>query len=462
MLCLITGIWVVSEAYAENIMSESEDVLGGFSEGEELFDLSGIDGAANGDESELALELDNSSVSEKTAQSGWWRKFAGDDANFVYIHELSYIVTEPSRVETNRSSLRLKWNRFFGSSVYFGFDGKSILYFENDNQTPEYKTVDYGSNIKEFFLQASWGNNSLSLGKQLVIWGETETATVTDVFSPRNLTDFIFTSLDESRIGQWMIKYERHSDFGHWTLLINPDVEVNQQPDALELESSELISNDLADDIDHQEYGFRWKKPIGNGDYSLMLAKLVDNQGVFFYRGQQGNMILVDKQYRQYDMIGMAANLNFGRYGLELETAYNSKFPLQTRQPYSVSNPGVAERNQLLTGSTLKFNQDGLREWVFGVANKHIYGEVDSLDVIDEDTWNFMFRWSEKYLYETLILSYQYQYQLKTNSKVHKLTTRYAFTDNLYGNFDAFVLDGLGADTIFEQDSVYLRVEYHF
>ena len=419
--------------------------------GSELFDLSGIEGTANGDEAGAAVDP------TAGARRGRWSTLFGGAARYVFMQEFSHTLNEPAEVLVNRSSLRLKWNRFFGSRYYMAFDGKALAYYGDDLRADQGSDVTPGSNIKEFYVQGNWGRNSVSLGRQLVIWGETETATVTDVFSPRNLTDFIFTSLDESRIGQIMLKLQRHDDYGQWTLLANPDVQTNEQPQIFTESIDDFIIRDRADAIDGHEYGLRWKRPIGGADYSLMAATLIDNDGVLHAAGSRNGMPLLDREYHRYEMLGGAANLNYGRIGVELEAAFNRGFPHQKSDLR-----GMVKRNRLLTAATLKYSPSGVRELVFGAANTYVHGDTEALEVVDKSTWDFRFEWLEKYLHDTLSLSYTFQYQLDTDHTLNQLSSRYAFTDDLFVRLDLFMIDGIGNDSTFEQDSLYLTLEYNF
>lgn len=401
----------------------------------------------------------NENVGEKDKNMGLVERIFGKDMSLNFRHELSYVTSEGGGVETDRSSLRLKWNRFLASKYYIAFDAKSLHYFGDDRKKKDNEDQILDSKIREFFVQSSWGNISMTVGKQIVVWGESETATVTDVFSPRNLSDFIFTSLDESRIGQTMFKGDYYSHMGQWTLLYNPNAKVDEEPPFIDTVPDDFV---IKEKEPQSEKGFRWKRPIGRGDFSIMAADLSENQGVFVYQESSGTKKIFNKEYRRFQMLGGAANINLGSTGLEVETAYNRNRSYQTNGPYSAENIGVAERNSLLTALTVKISRNGLREWAVGLSNSHVFGDISDLMDVKRDSNDVLLKWSDKFFYETLSLSYTYQNQLETNNTIHNISGQYAFTDDLNFMLDGFVIRGLGTNESFKQDSLFFRVEYFF
>ena len=65
-------------------------------------------------------------------------------------------------------------------------------------------------------------------GKQIVVWGKADAAVVTDIMSPRDLTELVFTSLEDARLGQQMLILDHFSANSQWSVVFNPDVKVNR------------------------------------------------------------------------------------------------------------------------------------------------------------------------------------------------------------------------------------------
>jgi hypothetical protein len=161
-------------------------------------------------------------------------------------------------------------------------------------------------------------------------------------------------------------------------------------------------------------------------------------------------------------MIGGAANLNFGKIGLQLETAFNNRRALETKAPYSSSNPGYKKTNTFQTALSASYDENGVREWQLGLSNQYTAGNVDDLKIDKKNLIDLLVGVSDKFFHETLSVSYTYKYQFETEATIQNFSTEYALTDNLYLMFDYFALSHLGEDRQFNQNSVFLRVVYNF
>ncbi len=63
--------------------------------------------------------------------------------------------------------------------------------------------------LREFYVDWYVGSRStLRLGKQQIVWGETDGLKLLDVVNPQNFREFILEDFDESRIPQWSVKAE--------------------------------------------------------------------------------------------------------------------------------------------------------------------------------------------------------------------------------------------------------------
>lgn len=409
---------------------------------------------------EIAVEP---SVTGEGESKSFFKKLWGDNLHFIYKQELSYITTEPSGVETNRLSIRFKWNRLISDHYNISFDGKSFAYLSNDHKAEaESSNTEFDNKLRELYVQGSYGKTSITIGKQVIVWGESETATVTDVFSPRNLSDFIFTSLDESRIGQMMLKIDQYSNIGLWTFLLNPDVQTDEE--GFDDAQQDLDILPQAEYFVETEYGFRWKRSIGNGDFSFMAADLMDNQGILVFENNLSQRTVMQKEFRRYQLFGAAANINLGKTTLKLETAYKKNYFFQTDGPYSLENKGIAVRDIMQTALTLNINSNGTREWTFGISNQYIDGNVKNFILPEKSITDIQFGWADKFFHEAVNLSYVWQFQLETNNTVHHLSSHYSITDNLFLTLDGFILDieNVGYFRKLNQNSLQLRVEYNF
>lgn len=68
--------------------------------------------------------------------------------------------------------------------------------------------------LREFYLEADWGETYLTFGKQQVVWGKADGLKVLDVVNPQSFREFILEDFDDSRIPLWMVNIER--PLGDW------------------------------------------------------------------------------------------------------------------------------------------------------------------------------------------------------------------------------------------------------
>ncbi len=380
------------------------------------------------------------------------------DGRFIYQQEFSYRVNSPSSVQTNRSSLQLQWGKSLPKDFYAHVDVIYNLFLNNDTRISADKSIGDESNIRNVYLQKNWGDTNLSLGYQIIVWGESETSVVTDVFSPRNQTDFIFTSLEQSRLSQFMFKLDHYSSIGQFTFIVNPDVEVNRNPftqDSL----GNLVLQQKDKDFE-TELGFRWHKTIGRGDYSLFAADLYDNQVTYQYLDTVNDNIVVENQHDRYQMLAAASNYTFGNSAIQTELAYNFGRNFQTIGPYSELNNGILKSDQIQLSTSYNYTQGGTRTWLFGVSTQYLKNNKNPyLPKKYRNTTDMVFSVSESFWYQTLDISYTLLYQFKNKSEIHRLTSKYKVRDDLSLEISAFYLNGATGD---KSNSILARLRYFF
>lgn len=384
----------------------------------------------------------------------------GGNRKFIYQQDYARILSDSTGSATNRSSLRFQWNKVAGQ-YYFNADIKPIVYWNGDNSIEGDRSHDTDFKIKELYVKGSFGNTTVMVGDKIIVWGESDSTAVTDVISPQNITDLVFTSLDESRISQTMLMVEHYANRNQFSLIINPDIEVDEQPLVAQGQDQAPISR--MDDKD-AEIGMSFKTVIGNGDFSVMLADLTDNQSVDVLMNNPDMAVsVVESFYKNYLMAGAAANLNFGDIALKLELAYNKdraqelspdRFDAQT-YPY-----GYGVSDEVLFAANIDYQESGVRDWSAGILHSR-YESDRSHFVMDESNYNeLFFGVTNKLMHENLIVGINYQHTLETKSAISQLSFRYSFSDDLALQVDFFDLRKIGGT--FNQTSAITRLTYSF
>lgn len=388
----------------------------------------------------------------------------GGNRKFIFQQDYAYVLSDPKGVASNRSSLRVQWNRIWDEKIYFHVDIKPIVYWSGDDYVQEEdSSTDVDLKTKELYVKGSFADTTIVAGNKIVVWGESDSTAVTDVISPQNITDLVFTSVDESRISQTMVVAEHYVAENQFSLIVNPDIKVDEGPIIASVGESSAIEKNM--DEKWAETGFRWKTVIGNGDFSLMAADLIDNGSVNVYRIDAASELdIANEYYKKYQMLGAAANLNYGDLAVKVEAAYNRNRAQQLNaEKFSAAlyPKGYGLSDEGLLAVNIDYQENGVRDWSAGVLHTHLLDGSDSFE-LDKASYNEIFLGvSNKFFHEELTLSMNYQYTLETKAAIAQLSVQYNLYDDLTLDFNLFDLDDLEGGS-FNQTSAIVRVIYSF
>ena len=72
---------------------------------------------------------------------------------------------------------------------------------------------DIEAGVKELYLDILFDSMDLRIGKQQIIWGKADGVFITDIISPKDLTNFILPDFDEIRMGVTALKADYYMDY---------------------------------------------------------------------------------------------------------------------------------------------------------------------------------------------------------------------------------------------------------
>lgn len=388
----------------------------------------------------------------------------GGNRKFIVQQDYAYVLSDPTGVASNRSSLRFQWNRIWDEKIYFHVDIKPIVYWSGDDYLQEEdSSADADLKTKELYVKGSFADTTLVVGNKIVVWGESDSTAVTDIISPQNIIDLVFTSVDESRISQTMLVAEHYLEENQFSLIVNPDIKVDEGPIIASVGEATPIEKNM--DKKWAETGLRWKTVIGNGDFSLMAADLIDNGSVDVYRiDAAGELNVANEYYKKYQMLGAAANLNYGDLAVKVEAAYNHDRAqqLNSEKFSSVSYPeGYGSSDEGLLAVNIDYQENGVRDWSAGILHTYLLDGSDLFE-LDKTSYNEIFLGvSNRLFHEEVTLALNYQYTLETKAAIAQLSVQYNLYDDLTLDFNLFDLDNLEGGS-FNQTSAIVRVIYSF
>jgi hypothetical protein len=403
-----------------------------------------------------------------------------------YQHQVAYTAGAINHFSENRSSLRWQWE--YGHGRYFYKANASTEYeFNNDYQldknddSTRIKAHKDQSEIREFYVQINAGAFNISLGKQLVIWGKADGAQVTDVMSPRNLSESVFTELEDARIGQSMLVIHYYKQSTHstnntqsspafqqqWSLVINPDRKTNQfapygelyAPNVnektllqalLSLNSSILASSLSPELFDREiqvsttqpgfsvkkpEFGLRWLGSKGKLDLAIMAADVLDDAPVLGLHAYPAALpsgaftpLQLTSYYPRYQILGTGLNLANGAMVWKGELAFkvNRQFSCMT----SLHCDFKPSTNHVWDSAFgFDYSANGAFTFSLEASNQHIQGWHPGLLATQRNTTALYSSLSKHWLHETLHGQYTLYYHLQEGESFHRTELRYDYSD---------------------------------
>ncbi len=401
------------------------------------------------DESEIA---DTNLPAESSPESSW--QALANAAHFTLKHELAYGVDDPQKFVINRSSFRTQWETGFAENYFARLDAKASYDFAFNSSEfstdlkDEYQAQE---NVRELYLQRNFDNLSIKAGKQLVIWGKADGAVITDIMSPRDLTESVFTSLEDARIGQTMLVFdyyyrgvenaEAETAQRQWTLVLNPDVKVNKlaaagHPYAFNFSSllgsssgsAEAFNEDFIQDDKpsfswaDMEVGLRWNQSWGKTDVSFMAAEV--NEDLGNYRFDPASAA-VTAEYPRYQMIG--GGFNWGHNGF----VWKGELGFKNNRQFTLTDLTVPSEHQVWdTAVGFDYEANGAYSFSLELTNQHILDWDSSLLFMRRDETILYGVWRKTWLNEILTTQYTAMLQLQDREALHRWEFIYDVSDH--------------------------------
>ncbi len=399
-------------------------------------------------DSEGELELDMDDTSPETSAS-FIRELSAA-SRFTLKHEVSYKTVEPEKIINNRSSFRWEFSKFFWDYFFLQFDTKLNAFWGNDHRAQaEDKDPLLETNTKEGFLQVSAGNTSVKAGIQILIWGESDGGAITDVISPRDLSELFFISLEESRIGQPMVVWDQFTDIGDWSLFYIPDPDFNEYPEEgtayyFDAFAGNAEFQDESSDEALHEYGLRWKKTFGKSDLSLMMASLIENDYAYRKDGiTAGGKHLITKTKQRFSMAGIAFNYVTGNY------LFKGELGRKAPQSFNDASYQIIKKDVSDVALGLEYSPGGRYTLGMEAVNRHIHDWNEELVGTDQNTRSLVISWSDTFLNEDLAVDWSTSYTEPRVALFHSLRGSYKWNDHVTYELEGFYPDVADEDNSF-------------
>lgn len=221
--------------------------------------------------------------------------------------------------------------------------------------------------LRELYADFSIGSSFWRLGKQQVVWGETDGFKILDVLNPMTFREFIFDDFDDSRIPTWSIKgdinlgplkiepYWSPDKTSHQIPiggLYQPDFPMGNIPQGISIDNRPLrLPSRFVKDSD---FGTQVSISPKGWDISLNYIYQFDKLPVFerSFDTNLSTLTIIPKLKRQH-IIGGSVGKTVGQFGLRTELAF---FPNKNFTTTNMNDAdGIYTSNHFMSGIAIDF-----------------------------------------------------------------------------------------------------------
>jgi len=250
-------------------------------------------------------------------------------------------------------ALKLEWSHQFENEVDVKVIPKLLLDYDDslngqdpDNEKrssnysdyngPAYEDGNHRLELFESYIDTWFGDTSLRLGKQQVVWGQADGLKVLDVVNPQSYREFNLPVFEDSRIPTWMMNLQHPTgDDSTLQLLVIPDMTFNELADGgadFQTTSPELAPsptpsipvqfNDVERPDDGElEFGLRWSAFVDGWDITANYFNFHQDNAVI-YRDFNNGLVEVTPTYERSQLAGVTGSTAFSDWVVKIEAGF--------------------------------------------------------------------------------------------------------------------------------------------
>ncbi len=335
---------------------------------------------------------------------------------------------------------------------------------------------EHGIELENAYIQGRLTEKlDLKEGRQIVVWGKSDTFRLTDILNPVNHREPGKTDLEDLRLPVWMTKLDYYE--GKWsiTAIAVHERRWNKLPeygnDFYSFDTPLPHEDTPAENLENTEYAVSLKGVFTGWDFSLYYADFYeDTPYLKFLPGSPDPFIL---RHAHQQMIGADFNVARGEFVFKAEAAFfkgvrfSDSVDMKTF-PFGIHTvPDSYSKTAVLAG----IEYSGFTDTLITVEamNTHINGYDHSVEKsgVDEDRLVTSLRIQRDFLNDRLtleLLSIIYG-EKSQDGGIHRFSALYDVTDNLtvrtgYMLYDSGDLPAF--QSIGENDRLFMDIKYSF
>lgn len=296
-----------------------------------------------------------------------------------------------------RYKVSSKWSALVSGSAFYD------AIYRLKNRSNYTKTV-LDSNESELELREAYVNGiinrnfDIKLGRQIVVWGKSDSIRVVDVLNPLDFREPGIVDIEDLRLPVTMLKADYY--FSNWNIsvIVIPEIRFNKMPvfgSDFGLSNSPPLQEKSPDNWTNPEFALAMNGVFSGWDLSFHGAHYYNDQAHVIHKSNSPNYL----KHSQLNMLGVATNFAIHNWLLKLEAAYIDGFEFSNlNQDFSRIDSMVGFDYAGITNTTLSVE----------MVNRHINKYVDDLasapDMKKENEGQIALRYTGSFMREKLKL----------------------------------------------------------
>ncbi|MDY6916155.1 MAG: DUF1302 family protein [Candidatus Cloacimonadota bacterium] len=324
--------------------------------------------------------------------------------------------------------------------------------------------------LRQAYADVYFDKFDLRVGKQQIIWGKADGVFITDVISPRDLTEFILPDFEEVRMGVNAVKLDYYIGNSTLEVVWLPTFQPTVLPDSSSIwfpNTNNFIqpvqidntNREVTDKFTNSKVGIKYSYLGSSLDYELIAAYIWDDNPAQHMHPQPDDSILIKPQHHRLPLAGVSLGKSVLGAVIRSEAAYyfDKKFAAQ-----DMAAQGIAERDYIhyLVGYDHSWwganvSWQFIQEYIMDYSAKIIN---------DEYTSTITFQASNTYHHEKIEVSFLGYYGINEQDALVRPKVSYELSSglNLRLGIDLFYGEGGNFGQYDQNDMVYMKLRYDF
>ncbi|MDA7716911.1 hypothetical protein N8834_00160 [bacterium] len=380
------------------------------------------------------IDIEPSINEDKNKSSSWSSNiFKGTRLGIQY--DIAYKFEKPDKIMNNRLSYRLEYSRAFLDYFSLHVDTKVFTFFKKDHRIKsEEDIMSFEGRTREAYLQASFKKTSIKAGIQIIVWGESDYAIVTNEIGRLDYREPLSLNIDDLRIGQPMLTVDQYTSFGDWSAFFVPYPQFNEQP----RKGTGYYYDPFGGNVEYEkkkqdenffEYGLRWRETFGKSDISIMAASLIDNQ----YALTMVAPSLISRSKERFFMTGATFNRAINNFLVKGEVA------IKSQKTYNDASFQMVKKDALDASLGIDYSPNSTFTLSMEAVNYHIMNWTDEIQGIPRNNHILLLALSKQLMKNDLSLSWASMYNGPYTNFFNILSASYNWNDHITLNCDVLI-----------------------